>query len=259
MDREQRVRAQLTRRNFLALAGLAATSLVATACGGASATPTATAGAATTSSTSSTTAAGSSSAATSAASTASTTQAAATTTAAATARPSGGTPAASGSPAASASSSSSSSSSAANVPTSFQDAPALADQTKSGKLPAVVQRVPKNPIVITPVEKVGKYGGTWRMALVGGGDTALLLRTIGYEFLVRVDPDWKEIIPNVAASYTASPDAKEFTFKLREGMKWSDGQPFDADDIMFWYEDVALNKELSPGGIGAWLTTGGKP
>jgi ABC-type transport system substrate-binding protein len=259
MDREQRVRARLTRRNFLALAGLAATSLVATACGGASATPTATAGTTTTSSATSTTAAGSSSAATtSAASTTSATQAAATTTAAsASARPSGGTPAASGSPTASASSSSSSS--AANVPAKFQDAPMLADQVMAGKLPAVAQRVPKTPMVITQVEKVGEYGGAWRMALVGGGDTALLLRTIGYEFLVRVDPDWKDIVPNVAASYTASPDAREFTFKLREGMKWSDGQSFDADDIMFWYEDVALNKELSPGGIGAWLTTGGKP
>ena len=33
---------------------------------------------------------------------------------------------------------------------------------------------------------------------------------------------------------------------LREGMKWSDGEPFGADDIMFWYEHIALNKDLSP-------------
>jgi peptide/nickel transport system substrate-binding protein len=33
---------------------------------------------------------------------------------------------------------------------------------------------------------------------------------------------------------------------LREGMKWSDGEPFAADDIMFWYEHVVLNSDLSP-------------
>jgi len=27
-------------------------------------------------------------------------------------------------------------------------------------------------------------------------------------------------------------------------MKWSDGEPFNADDFMFWYEDLLLNKDL---------------
>jgi peptide/nickel transport system substrate-binding protein len=41
-------------------------------------------------------------------------------------------------------------------------------------------------------------------------------------------------------------------------MRWSDGEPFTADDIMFWYEDIALNEFLTPT-FPAWLTVGGKP
>ncbi len=134
----------------------------------------------------------------------------------------------------------------AAAPTKFSEAPQLAALVKEGKLPAVEQRLPKTPVVVPVVEKIGKYGGTWRTSLLGGADTVWLDRTIGYENLVRWDPEWRTVIPNVAASFQASPDAKEFTFKLREGMKWSDGEPFTADDILFWYEDVSMNKQLTP-------------
>ncbi len=53
-------------------------------------------------------------------------------------------------------------------------------------------------------------------------------------------------MPNVAESWTVNPEATEYTFKLRKGMKWSDGKPFTADDIVFWANDVINNKELTP-------------
>ncbi len=40
------------------------------------------------------------------------------------------------------------------------------------------------------VEKTGQYGGTWRLGLVGGQDTAWLTRTLSYEHLVRWDVEW---------------------------------------------------------------------
>jgi ABC-type transport system substrate-binding protein len=57
----------------------------------------------------------------------------------------------------------------------------------------------------------------------------------------------------VAESFEVNEDATEFTFHLRRGMKWSDGHPFTADDIVFWYEDVAQNPELSPAGPPGWM------
>jgi len=139
----------------------------------------------------------------------------------------------------------------------LQEAPQLADLVKQGKLPPVEQRLPANPLVVQPVERAGTYGGDWRTALLGGQDTAWLVRTIAYENLMRWDREWKTLVPNIAESVETNPDATQFTFKLRKGMKWSDGQPFTADDLTFWYEDVLTNTELNPGGIQwDWMKTG---
>ena len=68
---------------------------------------------------------------------------------------------------------------------------------------------------------------------------------------------WTRVIPNVAQYLSVNEDATEFTFGLREGMRWSDGHPFTADDIMFWYEDVLKNPELTPKPA-PWFVAGGR-
>ncbi|MGH2535357.1 MAG: ABC transporter substrate-binding protein [Thermomicrobiales bacterium] len=137
---------------------------------------------------------------------------------------------------------------AQTAPTSFQEAPTLADRVTAGEIPAVAERLPANPLVLEPVEQVGTYGGEWRSGLVGGQDTAWLVRTVDYEHLVRWSPDWTEVIPNIAESFEIGADGTEYTFTLREGMKWSDGAPFTADDITFWWDDVSTNADLTPDG-----------
>ena len=127
-----------------------------------------------------------------------------------------------------------------------KEAPALAEAVAAGTLPPVAERLPLNPMVVEPFEGVGRYGGDLRTALVGGGSLNMMHRYQGYEPLVRYTPDFLGVIPNVAESFEASADASAYTFKLREGHKWSDGQPFTTDDIMFFYEDVMLNEELTP-------------
>jgi peptide/nickel transport system substrate-binding protein len=136
-----------------------------------------------------------------------------------------------------------------------QEAPMLAERVANGDLPPVAERLPENPLVVEPVERIGQYGGTWRTVLLGGTDGNHIRRTIGYEGLLRWNPEWDEIIPNVAESFEASDDATEFTFHLRRGVRWSDGEPFTADDIVFWYEAITLNEELTPV-IPSWLMTG---
>lgn len=144
-------------------------------------------------------------------------------------------------------------------PSKYKEAPMLAERVKAGELPPVDERLPENPLVVQPVERIGKYGGTWRTGLRGGADNAWLVRTLDYEHLVRWNPEWTAVIPNIAESFEVNDQATEFTFHLRKGMKWSDGEPFTADDITFWWEDYATNEELSPGGPPSWMITGGEP
>ncbi|HEV2011276.1 MAG TPA: ABC transporter substrate-binding protein [Candidatus Limnocylindria bacterium] len=50
--------------------------------------------------------------------------------------------------------------------------------------------------------------------------------------------------PDLAASWTTSVDGLSWTFKLREGVKWSDGKPFSADDVAFTFNDIVLKPDL---------------
>jgi peptide/nickel transport system substrate-binding protein len=127
----------------------------------------------------------------------------------------------------------------------YLEAPMLTELVEAGTLPPVDQRLPANPLVVAPAESVGTYGGTWRTGTIerNGND---LFRNIGYEQLMRYTPDYSTVIPNIAESVEASEDGREYTFHLREGLKWSDGTPFTSDDVVFWYEDVLMNEEVTP-------------
>ncbi len=138
------------------------------------------------------------------------------------------------------------------------EAPALAELVKAGKLPAVTDRLPLHPYIEVPFQSVGKYGGTWRQVVLGGGDTYNFVRAIANENLMRWTPDWKKVEPNIAEGVEVNDSATEFTFHLRPGMKWSDGAPFDADDIMFWYEDIFSRPELTPSKPPIFMS-GGQP
>jgi ABC-type transport system substrate-binding protein len=127
-----------------------------------------------------------------------------------------------------------------------KEAPMLAKLVKSGDLPPLKERLPDKPLVIEPVERLGVYGGTWHTALLGIADAVWMDRTIGYEGLLRWSPDFTTIIPHVAQSYESSEDGTQHTFHLRPGMKWSDGEPFTADDILFYQNDIVNNREITP-------------
>jgi peptide/nickel transport system substrate-binding protein len=132
----------------------------------------------------------------------------------------------------------------AQWPKQFNEAPALAELVKAGKLPPVAQRIPQEPMVLKPLRSVGKYGGTWRRGFLGPGDSENGNRVRSSDKLLFWDVNGTSIAPNVAKGWETSADGRRTTLFLRKGMKWSDGAPFTADDFMFWYEDMYQNKDL---------------
>ena len=112
----------------------------------------------------------------------------------------------------------------------FKEPPMLAKLVSAGKLAPVEQRLPRTPFVRL-VHKVGKYGGTlYDQAASPGGrfhlDGALIASA------QETDNSGEIIRPYLCDRVTFNPDYTEFTFHIREGLKWSDGVPYTADDII---------------------------
>jgi len=134
---------------------------------------------------------------------------------------------------------------------SGQEAPQLSALVKAGKLPPVNERLPEIPLMLPVVDEIGQYGGILRRAFLGPGDHNNYTRVV-YDALVRFAPDGSQVVPHIASGWESNENFTEWIVRLRPGAKWSDGKPFTADDIMFWYNDILLNKELMPGGAN-WM------
>jgi peptide/nickel transport system substrate-binding protein len=138
----------------------------------------------------------------------------------------------------------------------YSEPPSLAAMVAAGKLPPVKDRLPPAPVVITPRDSIGRYGGTLMTVLRGGEDRVWLIRTAFYDNLLRWDFEYTKPLPNLAESWEVSPDATSYTFKLRKGVRWSDGEPFTSADVAFWWE-LFSDDEINPG-KDAFFTVGGK-
>ena len=131
----------------------------------------------------------------------------------------------------------------------YSEAPSLAKKVAAGKLPPVDERLPINPRKLNFKNlglKIGKYGGSIRMLMARAKD-ARQMSVYGYSRLVGYHPKTFELEADILESFEVK-EGRRFTFELRRGHKWSDGQPLTSEDFRYWWEDVANNKELSPVG-----------
>lgn len=156
----------------------------------------------------------------------------------------------------------------------YNEAPFLSDLVAAGKLPKIEDRLPKEPLVHNSgvmSDGVGTYGGVFRHVIGGRpeGFNWLAGQHQGWgginmavqECLVRQGPRWQVKpedqtgpLPNLAKSWEWNSDMTELTMHLVEGVKWSDGDAFDTEDIAFWYndnvEDPNVNARISQGSFG---------
>jgi len=155
---------------------------------------------------------------------------------------------------------------------SYSEPGFIAEMVAAGLLPPVEERLPSEPLVFLEgamVDGIGEYGGVFRHVIGGrpegwnwmagqhqgwGG-----INMAAQECLVRVGPLWQiksedqtGPLPNLAKSWEWNDNRTELTLNLVEGIKWSDGDPFDTEDVQFWWEDNVQDPDVS-----AWMSMDG--
>ena len=131
----------------------------------------------------------------------------------------------------------------------FVETPSLLERVQSGGLPPVADRIPDEPLVVDLAAKgrvPGVHGGTIRMFVTRAKDVRYM-SAYGYARLIGYDSQYR-MVPDLLRDFAVSPDGRSVTLSLRRGHKWSDGQPFTSEDLRYWWEDVALDPDLSPKG-----------
>ncbi|MBB3319052.1 MULTISPECIES: ABC transporter substrate-binding protein [unclassified Rhizobium] len=124
----------------------------------------------------------------------------------------------------------------------------LRDWLRAGRIPPMADRLPAHPRIVNmraAGRQPGVYGGTVR-TIIGSQKDIRYMTVYGYSRLVGYD---KHLVfqPDILLGFESTDDTV-FTFHLREGHRWSDGHPFTVDDFQYWWEDVILDKNLTPGG-----------
>ncbi len=106
------------------------------------------------------------------------------------------------------------------------------------------------------LQEVPKQGGEYTEGVVGRpvhinplysstSDVDQMLTKMVYSGLVRIDGN-QRIVGDLAESWSVSDDGKEYTFVLRKGVEWHDGEPFTADDVVFTVHSIQDPEYLSP-------------
>ena len=135
----------------------------------------------------------------------------------------------------------------------YTEPPSLAAMVASSEIPDIEERLPANPMVFPMRESVGKHGGIIRRGFTGTSDR--------WGPTKLGDRGWcwfdENLIhrPRIAESWSLNDDASEWTFKLRQGMKWSDGTPYTSKDVKWYYDYEVMDKTLNPS-VGSIYRTG---
>jgi peptide/nickel transport system substrate-binding protein len=140
----------------------------------------------------------------------------------------------------------------------YAESPMLKNMEVSGTLPPVDKRLPDNPRVVANLSgEKGVYGGELRVGFVGSSpEWGGMLWVSGLEGLLNWKSDFSGYEYNMAESIDVSTDVTQYTIHLRKGIRWSDGEPYTADDIMFFIEDYLYDPDLNAGGNTVdWLPT----
>lgn len=146
----------------------------------------------------------------------------------------------------------------------YLEPPVFADRVASGELPPIDERLPPEPFVVGPGVYLqeeyldwedGRYGGTFNTSALGASG---FVNISGSTILRSPGQTTDTSLPNVVSEFEHNDDYSVYTMKLREGLRWSDGEPVTTEDVRFTLEDVYGNDEANRPAP-SWLFTQGSP
>ncbi len=131
-------------------------------------------------------------------------------------------------------------------------------EVEAGTMDPIGLRIPQSPYVVDMTAKgrsYGKQGGTLSTMITRSKDVRQMV-VYGYARLVGYNEKY-ELVPDILQSVQVA-EGRIFTFKLRKGMRWSDGEPFTSEAFRYWWEDVVNNEKLAPKGPPSFLKVDGE-
>ena len=143
----------------------------------------------------------------------------------------------------------------------LRETPSLIGEVRAQRLPPVKNRIPERPLIVSLAVggaqyglSAGRHGGELRTLIATPRDMRYMV-VYGYARLVGRNRALA-LVPDILEKVDVEED-RIFTLHLRPGHKWSDGRLFTTEDFRYYWEDVANNPKLSPGGLEPELLAGG--
>ncbi len=113
----------------------------------------------------------------------------------------------------------------------YTQAPFFDDAVANGTLPPVDQRLPNQPYVYTPLSEVGVYGGQFNVFSTGNHPWNDVTEEPARGPFLQIMLQDGSIEPDVALTFELTDNFSVTTIELREGMRWSNGDPFTTEDF----------------------------
>ena len=134
----------------------------------------------------------------------------------------------------------------ASASAQYIEGPWFAEQVARGDLPPIEERLPVEPLVLAAgagyaFPEGGRHTeGSYDRSSTDIPNIQGLTSTPFFGHRVE-----RKLLPWAWKGWEGSDDHMTWTFYMREGMKWSDGDDYTADDLLFWYENVQGDNEVS--------------
>lgn len=142
-------------------------------------------------------------------------------------------------------------------------------------------QLPGTKVIKYPIKwEPGVYGGTFNDTLIGDpktfndaasfDNTSTTLIGMMFDYLFETDPNTKDFKGQLVESYEVKLDEQagdvdpdlqkpagkmDIVCKLRKDVKWWDGKPFTADDVVYYLENVILNENIGVNGMNSYYLT----